>query len=94
MEKSINVWFSPNTEPFEVILWLDTDAVVYFERKPITKNQKLYKKPDGTAELVVKITDEEEILPVLKFWLPKVRVIHPMEIQESFEKMLSKYLTY
>ncbi len=94
MEKSINVWFSPNTEPFEVILWLDTDAVVYFERKPITKNQKLYKKPDGTAELVVKITDEEEILPVLKFWLPKVRVIHPIEIQESFEKMLSKYLTY
>ena len=94
MEKSINVWFSASTEPFEVILWLDTDAVVYFERKPITKNQKLYKKPDGTAELVIKITDEEEILPVLKFWLPKVRVLDPIYIQEDFEQMLAEYLTY
>ncbi len=94
MEKSINVWFSPNTEPFEVTLWLDTDAVVYFERKPITKNQKLYKKPDGTAELVVKITNEEEIFPVLKFWLPNIRILEPIEMQESFEKMLSGYLTY
>jgi len=94
MEKSVNIWFSPNTEPFEVTLWLDTDAVVYFERKPITKDQKLYKKPDGTAELVIKITDEEEILPVLKFWLPNVRVLDPIYIQEDFEKMLSGYLTY
>ena len=94
MEKSINIWFSPKTEPFEVTLWLDTDAVVYFERKPITANQLLYKKPDGTAELVIKITNEEEILPVLKFWLPKVRILEPVEIQEKFEKMLSKYLTY
>ena len=94
MERSINVWFSPNTEPFEVTLWLDADAVIYFERKPITKDQKLYKKPDGTAELVIKITDEEEILPVLKFWLPKVRVLDPIYIQEDFEQMLAEYLTY
>ena len=94
MEKSINIWFDPITEPFEVILWLDTDAVVYFQRKPITKDQKLYTKPDGTAELVIKITSVEEILPVLKFWLPKVRVIEPIEIQEDFEKMLTRYLSY
>lgn len=92
MENSLNIWFSPSTEPFEVILWLDEDAVVYFERKPISKNQKLYKKADGTAEVVVKITDVEEILPVLKFWLPKVRVVEPIEIQEDFEKMLAEYL--
>lgn len=94
MEKSVNIWFSPDTEPFEVTLWLDTDAVVYFERKPITKDQKLYKKPDGTAELVIKITNTEEIFPILKFWLPNVRVLEPIEIQEDFEKMLAGYLTY
>ncbi|PHR54387.1 MAG: hypothetical protein COA44_13300 [Arcobacter sp.] len=40
MENSINIWFSPNTNPFEVTLWLDEDAVVYFERKPISKKTK------------------------------------------------------
>lgn len=92
MEDSINVWFEPKNEPFEVILWLDKDAVFYFERKPIAKSQKLYKKPDGTAELVVKITSEEEIFPVVKFWLPTVRILEPETLQEKFETMLKRYL--
>jgi predicted DNA-binding transcriptional regulator YafY len=92
MENSINIWFSPKTKPFEVTLWLDTDAVVYFERKPISKKQKLYKKPDGTAELIVKITDSEEIFPVLKFWLPSVRIIEPESLQIEFNEMLQIYL--
>ena len=94
MENSINIWFSPNSKPFEVVLWLDVDAAVYFERKPISKNQKLYKKPDGTAEVFVKITHEEEIYPVLKFWLPNVRIIEPVELQEKFESMLQGYLSF
>jgi len=94
MENSLNIWFSPNTEPFEVTLWLDRVAVVYFERKPIAKSQKLYKKPDGTAELIVKITHAEEIYPIVKFWLPTVRILEPQEMQEEFESMLQDYLSF
>ena len=94
MENSLNIWFSPNTEPFEVRLWLDTDAVVYFERKPIGKNQRLYKQADGTAELFVKITHTEEIYPIVKFWLPTVRILEPQEMQEEFESMLRDYLSF
>ena len=93
MENSLNIWFAPNNDPFEVTLWLNEDAVVYFERKPIAKNQKLYKKPDGTAELVVKITHEEEIYPIVKFWLPTVRILEPEYMQEKFETMLQEYLS-
>jgi len=93
MENSLNIWFAPGNEPFEVTLWLDTDAVVYFERKPIVKNQKLYKKSDGTAELIVKVTHEEEIYPIVKFWLPAVRILEPEYMQEEFESMLQEYLS-
>lgn len=93
MESSVNVWFEPNNKPFEVTLWLDTDAVVYFERKPIAKNQKLYKKPDGTAELIIKITHKKEIYPVLRYWLPTVRILEPEHMQKEFETMLQEYLT-
>jgi predicted DNA-binding transcriptional regulator YafY len=93
MENSVNVWFEPNNKPFEVVLWLDVDAVVYFERKPIAKNQKLYKKRNGTAELVVKVTHEEEIFPVVKFWLPTVRILEPESLQLRFEEMLKSYLS-
>ena len=93
LENSINVWFSTSAEPYEVILWVDPDVVTYFERKPIVKNQKLYKKSDGSAEMVLKITSEEEIYPILKFWMPTLRVIEPVWIQEKFTEMLTQYLS-
>jgi predicted DNA-binding transcriptional regulator YafY len=92
LENSINVWFSTSEEPYEVRLWVDKEVVVYFERKPVAKNQKLYKQPDGSAELVLKVTSDEEIYPILKYWMPNVRIIEPEYIQENFEKVLSSYL--
>jgi predicted DNA-binding transcriptional regulator YafY len=92
LENSLNVWFSTSVEPYEVRLWVDVEVVVYFERKPVAKNQKLYKQPDGSAELVVKVTSDEEVYPILKYWMPNVRIIEPEYIQENFEKMLSSYL--
>ncbi len=92
LENSINVWFSATEEPYDVILWVDPEVVTYFERKPIAKHQKLYKKSDGSAEMVLKITSEQEIYPILKFWMPTLRVIEPAWIQEKFKEMLTQYL--
>ncbi|PHM16941.1 MAG: hypothetical protein CJD30_09255 [Sulfuricurvum sp. PD_MW2] len=92
LESAINIWFSTDIKPYEVRLWIDEDIIVYFERKPISKNQKLYIQSDGSAELVLKVTNDEEIYPILKYWLPKVRVIEPIHIQENFNKSLAQYL--
>jgi len=92
LENSINVWFSTSEEPYEVRLWVDKEVAIYFERKPVAKNQKLYKQPDGSAELVLKVTSDEEIYPILKYWMPTIRVIEPQRIQEKFTEMLSRYL--
>ena len=35
MEKALDIWFDPKAEPFDVTLLLDSNAIVYFERKPI-----------------------------------------------------------
>ncbi|RLA66646.1 MAG: hypothetical protein DRQ78_03945 [Epsilonproteobacteria bacterium] len=91
MEKALNIWFNPKAEPFDVILLLDSNAIVYFERKPI-KGQYLKKNNDGTAELTVSISHKEEIFTVLKKWLPQIRIIEPRELQEEFEKVLTEYL--
>lgn len=92
LENAINIWFSTDINPYEVRLWIDEDIVVYFERKPVSKNQKLYLQSDGSAELVLRITNDEEIYPILKYWLPKVRVIEPVHIQENFNTLLAQYL--
>jgi hypothetical protein len=42
--------------------------------------------------MVLKITEKEEIHPILKFWLPSLHVIEPMSMQENFEKQLRECL--
>lgn len=91
MENAIGIWFEPANEPFEVILWADAKIVSYFERRPISKSQKLYRESDGSAEIVLKVTHEEEVLPLLKYWLPYLRVLEPLSIKQ---KMMSLILEY
>ena len=91
LEKAHNIYFNSHKEPFEVTLLLDSNAIIYFERKPL-KGQYLKKNSDGTAELTISATAKEEIFPILKTWLPQIRVIEPKELQEEFEEMVKEYL--
>ncbi len=91
MNKALDIWFDPKAEPFDVTLLLDSDAIVYFERKPI-KGQYLKKNSDHTAELSISVTNKNEVFNILKKWLPQIKVIEPYELQEEFERMLKSYL--
>jgi len=91
MNKALDIWFDPKAEPFDVTLLLDSDAIVYFERKPI-KGQYLRNNSDGTAELTMSITHKRELFSILRKWLPQIKVIEPHKLQVEFEKMLKEYL--
>ena len=91
MQKAQDIWFDPAKESFEVILFLDSIARVYFERKPI-KEQFLKKYADGTGEIIIYITNKKEVFSILKKWLPHVKVVEPIELQEEFELLLVSYL--
>jgi len=91
MDKALDIWFDPKVEPFDVTLSLEGYAIVYLERKPI-KGQYLKKNSDGTAELTVSITHKNEIFSIVKKWLPRIKIIEPIELQEEFEKILQGYL--
>jgi len=91
MQKAQDIWFDPAKEAFEVILFLDSTARVYFQRKPI-KDQFLKKYADGTAEITIYITNKEEVFSILKKWLPHIKVTEPIELQEEFDSMLTSYI--
>lgn len=91
MEKAVNIYFEPSTKPFEVTLLLESDAIVYFERKPV-KGQYLKKNSDHTAELTISLTHKEEVFAIVKKWLPKIKIIEPIQLQEELEESLREYL--
>ncbi|WP_457743245.1 helix-turn-helix transcriptional regulator [Sulfurimonas sp.] len=93
LQNSLSIWFSKNTEPFEVKLYADANATKYFKRRPLPTQTVESLNNDGTMEFRVKITHEMEILPIVKYWIPHLRIIEPQWIQDIIDDDLKEYLS-
>jgi len=92
LENSINIWFKSDVEPFEVKLYADEVATKYFKRRALPTQVVETLSEDGTMEFTVTITDEMEIIPLVKYWLPHLRVLEPLWIAEMIDEDLESYL--
>ena len=92
LENSINIWFKADIEPFEVKIYADKVATKYFKRRALPTQSIETLNHDGTMEFVVKITDEMEIIPIIKYWLPHLRVLEPNWIEKMVCRDLEEYL--
>jgi predicted DNA-binding transcriptional regulator YafY len=93
LENSISIWFSQNTEPYRVILNISSVVAKYFKRKPISKSQiteSLYE--DGSMDISVEISNDMEIIPLVKYWIPHIKVLEPERIEESIKRDLKGYI--
>jgi predicted DNA-binding transcriptional regulator YafY len=95
LDNSVSVWFDEKNSPFKVTLIANSSIAKYFLRKPISKTQKNEEiLEDGSLKLSVMITHKMEIIPIIKYWIPHVRLIEPLEIKEEIEKDFQEYLRY
>ena len=92
LENSINIWFKSDVEPFEVKIYADEVATKYFKRRALPTQSIEELSEDGTMEFVVTVTDEMEIMPIVKYWLPHLRVLEPSWIGEMIDADLKIYL--
>ncbi|OHD98748.1 MAG: transcriptional regulator [Sulfurimonas sp. RIFCSPHIGHO2_12_FULL_36_9] len=93
LENSISVWFQKDAEPYEVKIFANKIAAKYFQRRPLPTQSIETLGNDGAMEFVVKITHEMEIIPIVKYWLPHMRVVEPQWIQDMIDEDLRGYLT-
>lgn len=92
LKNSINIWFKADIEPFEVKIYADKIATKYFKRRALPTQTIETLSQDGTMEFIVTITDEMEIIPIIKYWLPHLRVLEPSWISEMINEDLEVYL--
>ncbi len=69
------------------------EVVKYFYRHPISKTQQIEPLSDGSAELVLSVTHKMEIIPLIKNWMPHVRVLEPEWIDEMVKEDVNRYLS-
>ena len=93
LEDSISIWFDENSEQFEVKLFVDKQIAKYFKRKPLSPTQSIEELySEGSMQISIKITHEMEILPLIKYWIPHLRVLEPQWIDERVQKDVKAYL--
>jgi predicted DNA-binding transcriptional regulator YafY len=92
LDNSISVWFQRDIESFEVKIFADKIGSKYFKRRPLPTQKIDTLSQNETMEFSVKITHEMEILPIIKYWIPHLRVIKPKWIKDIIEKDLKEYL--
>lgn len=86
-----NIWFS--SKQIEVVLQVESEVTGYFSRRDILPNQMIVKHlADGGLLVSTKVAFEEEILKLVRYWIPHVRIISPTYLQEKLEEGLQSYL--
>jgi len=93
LDNSISVWFEKDITPYKVTLNISKEVAKYFIRKPLSKSQVIEEEQeDGSLIISVEITNDMEIIPFVKYWIPHIKVLSPLSIQQCIEKDLLTYL--
>ncbi|MBA6350080.1 YafY family protein [Colwellia sp. BRX8-9] len=95
VEKQINneesIWFSKNKQ--EVVLKVDADISSYFQRRQLIPEQEITKTcDDGSLIVTTMVADDMQILPIIKYWIPHVKIISPSSLDDTLRKELKGYM--
>lgn len=85
------VWLSGNKQ--EVLLKVSREVADYFKRRNLIPNQEIEKElDDGGLIVSAKIGHSNQIVPIIRYWIPHIMVISPASIQSEVNEGLAEYL--
>jgi predicted DNA-binding transcriptional regulator YafY len=86
-----SIWI--NEKKTEVILQISPAAAPYFRRRKLIAQQVIEKElEDGGLIVSGKFAHPNQILPIVRYWLPSARIISPESWQTEMEDGLKNYL--
>ncbi len=77
---------------FEVIIEVDNEVKRYFKVKKFLPSQTIIGENEDFLTLKYYVTSEDEILLIVKKWLPFIRIKSPEFLREKLKKDLKNYL--
>jgi predicted DNA-binding transcriptional regulator YafY len=91
LKEHSGVWFAQNCLEVEVLV--DSSVAHYFLRRDLLPNQKFVEHTDEHLILSTQVAYEEEILKIVRYWIPHIQITFPIYLQEKLEKKLKYYLS-
>jgi len=92
LDEEDDTWFGEN--PQEVILKVSSEVAGYFRRRRLIANQVIVKDlEDGSLLLSANVGHPNQVLPIVRYWIPHIRIISPEGMQSDLDKVLAQYLS-
>ena len=85
------IWMGEENK--EIVLKISREVAGYFKRRKLIANQVIEKELEGGGLIVsAKVGHPNQVLPIVRYWIPHIRIISPEELQGEMEGELSGYL--
>lgn len=92
LEDEESIWFGKGK--YEVILKVHADVALYFKQRSLLPEQNITKfLDDGGLIISSRIIHNTQLLPLVRYWIPYIKIVSPKSLQDDVEQSLKEYLT-
>jgi predicted DNA-binding transcriptional regulator YafY len=85
------IWFGDQRQ--QVVISVAAEVADYFKRRKLIANQVIQQElPDGGLIVLTTVGHPNQVLPIVRYWIPHLRIISPANLQSELEAGLSAYL--
>ncbi|MDD2508466.1 MAG: transcriptional regulator [Aliarcobacter skirrowii] len=85
-----SVWFNLD-EQYSVRLFIDKQIRKYFERKPLRGQSIIGEDKDGSIEIELQISNNMEIIPLILYYIPYIKVLEPQHLADEIKNRIKIY---
>jgi predicted DNA-binding transcriptional regulator YafY len=80
-------------EKKEVVMKVATEVAAYFKRRKLIANQVIEKELEDGGLIISAVAGHlNQILPIVRYWIPHIRIISPEALQSDLERELAEYV--
>ncbi len=86
-----SIWL--NEKKTEVVLTISPSAAQYFRRRKLISQQVIEKElEDGGLIVSGKFAHQNQIFPIIQYWIPYIRIVSPSSWQEALDAKIKGYV--
>ena len=80
-------------EKREIVMKISAEVAGHFKRRKLIANQVIEKTlEDGGLLVSAKVGHLNQVLPIVRYWIPHIRIISPEGLQGELERELTHYV--
>lgn len=91
LKEEDGIWMGE--EKKEIVFKIAREIAGYFKRRKLIANQVIEKElEDGELIVSARVGHTNQVIPIVRYWIPHIRIISPEGLQIEMEKDLRVYL--